>query len=129
MTGVSFPARCPDIRFANPMDRRQNARVAAYLPVRIWGVDAKACPFIHLARVKNISAGGAVLQGMHQLIRPGEIVDVQCGGLKAQFRVMWVGKRGTELGGEVGLESLPSEPDIWGIALNRCMTASCELVP
>jgi hypothetical protein len=103
------------------MDRRQTPRVTALLPVRIWGLDMHAFPFIQLARVKNISAGGAVLQGVRQLIRPGEFLDVQFGDEKAQFRVIWVGKPGTDRQGEIGLEALPSEPYIWDVNLDRCV--------
>ena len=109
------------------MDRRQSTRVAAYYPVRVWGLDAHAFPFIQLARVKNISAGGAVLQGVQQMIRPGEILDVQFGEDKAQFRVVWVGKLGTDRQGEIGLECLPSEPYIWDVELDRCVQISEQL--
>ena len=103
------------------MDRRQTARVTAYLPVRIWGVDAHSLPFTQLASTRNISGGGAVLQGIRQSIRPGEIVDVQLGRQSAQFRVVWAGKLGTDREGEIGLESLPLEPCIWDVNLDRCV--------
>jgi hypothetical protein len=102
------------------MDRRQSPRVIALLPVRIWGVDAFALPFMQLASVRNISGGGAVIQGIRRQILPGETLEVQLGESKAQFRVVWVGKPGSPREGEIGVESLPSEPSIWDVNLGRC---------
>ena len=99
------------------MDRRRNPRVAAHLPVRIWGVDAHDLPFMQLASVKNLSSTGAVIQGMRRQIKPGEILEVQFDEEKAQFRVVWTGEHGTHSAGELGLQRLASEPCLWGVAL------------
>ena len=103
------------------MDRRHSPRVNVQLPVRVWGLDAHAQAFTELASVKNISTGGAVVQGLRRQIRPGEVLEIQFGAEKAEYRVVWVGKQGTAREGEVGLESLPQEPCIWNINLDRCM--------
>jgi hypothetical protein len=102
------------------MDRRRESRVEALLPVRIWGVDQYCCPFMQLARATNISTAGAVVQGVRSQITPGEIVDVQYDGMRAQFRVIWAGKTGTPREGEIGIEKLPEEPCLWGVSLHRC---------
>jgi hypothetical protein len=99
------------------MDRRRNPRVTVHFPVRIWGVDAHDLPFMQLASVKNLSSTGAVIQGMWRQIKPGEILEVQFDEEKAQFRVIWTGMHGTHSAGELGLESLGSEPCLWGVAL------------
>jgi c-di-GMP-binding flagellar brake protein YcgR len=102
------------------MDRRRNRRVAAFLTVRIWGVDAKRLPFAQHAQVRNISDGGAVLHGMIRPVKAGEILYVQHDEDQAQFRVVWVGKPGTSRQSEIGIESLPSEPSIWDVNLLHC---------
>jgi hypothetical protein len=102
------------------MDRRRNSRVFAHLPVRVWGMDAQGLPFMQLAGVRNISHSGALIQGMRRRVLPGEVLDVQMGQEKAQFRVAWVGERGTGEEGEIGIESLPSEPFIWDMKVNLC---------
>jgi hypothetical protein len=102
------------------MDRRRNQRVATLVPVRVWGLDARSMPFTQLATVTNISSSGAVIEGMHTRIRPGEILDVQFGSERTQFRVVWTGKPGTRRGGEIGLERLAIEPYIWGVDLRQC---------
>lgn len=102
------------------MDRRRSPRVAARLPVRIWGMDAHALPFMALGTVKDISQTGARVQGIRRLVKAGTILEVQLGEEKAQFRVAWVGKLGTQKEGQLGLESLPSEPCIWDVNLGLC---------
>jgi len=102
------------------MDRRRETRVDTALPVRIWGVDSHARPFMQLARVRNISSQGAVLQNVRSQIKPGEILDVQYDGQKAQFRVVWTGRPGTMDAGEIGIERLPAEPYIWDFDPARC---------
>ena len=102
------------------MDRRRSPRVTAHLPVRIWGVDAHDLPFMQLASVRNISSIGAVLQNVRAHIKPGEILDVQYDGMKAQFRVVWTGRPGTIEAGELGLERLPEEPHLWDVDPARC---------
>jgi len=101
------------------MDRRRNRRIRALLPVRIWGVDTNALPFAQLAKVKNISSSGAVIQGLLRQVRPGESIHVQVGDRQAEFRVIWstVGK---DRKGEIGVESLPEQPVIWDVDLDRC---------
>lgn len=106
------------------MDRRRKPRVAAALPVRLWGVDAHRLPFIQLVTVKNISGSGAVVQGMGRRVRSGEILEMQYGQEKTQVRVVWVGRTGTPSEGEVGVQQLPSEPCIWDVDLNHC----CQVV-
>jgi hypothetical protein len=106
------------------MDRRRETRIDTALPVRIWGVDSHSRPFMQLASVRNISSLGVVLQNVRVQIKPGEILDVQYYGVKAQFRVIWTGRPGTIEAGELGLERLPEEPFIWDVDPTRC----CQVV-
>jgi hypothetical protein len=101
------------------MDRRQNPRVVALLPVRIWGVDAYAQPFMQLAGMKNISRCGASLHGVCCQVRPGQVLEVQLDQQTAEFRVLWVGKIGSSLQGEIGIERVATEPCIWDVNLER----------
>ena len=105
---------------SRPMDRRRSRRVAAFLTVRISGVDAKSMPFAQHAQVRNISDRGAVLHGLIRPVRAGAVLQLQHDEDQAQFRVVWVGKHGTRRQGEIGLESLSSEPFIWDVNLLQC---------
>jgi len=95
------------------MDRRKEPRLRVEFPVRIWGIDRMANPFAEVVRVKNVSLSGAVLLGVHAKISAGALLDVQHGSQRAQFRIAWAAS------GEAGIESLPSEPCIWQVALPK----------
>jgi hypothetical protein len=92
------------------MDRRRERRLNLELPVRIWGVDRMARPFAEIVRVGNISNHGAVLIGIHSKVQPGEILDLQLGASRAQFRIVWMSATG-----EAGIQALAFEQPIFGI--------------
>jgi hypothetical protein len=73
------------------------------------------------ASVTNISRSGAAIRGMLRRVRTGEILEVQFGTQIGQFRVMWVGKLGSDQEGELGVVSLPSQRSIWNVNLGRCV--------
>jgi hypothetical protein len=105
------------------VDRRRQSRVFVELPVQIWGMDANSRPFTQSASLRSISGKGATLQGVDARLKRGDLVDVQYGGAKAQFRVVWLGKHGTEMEGEVGLESITSDIKFWDVDPLRCAAA------
>ena len=105
------------------MDRRQQSRVFVDLPVHIWGMDTYARPFTQPASLRTISGRGATLQCVDARLKPGDVVDVLYEGTKAQFRVVWIGKPGTEMAGEVGVENLCVEASFWDIDPLRCAAA------
>jgi hypothetical protein len=96
------------------MDRRTERRLNLELPVRIWGVDRMARPFAEIVRVGNVSNRGAVLLGMRSKVQSGDLLDVQLGASRAQFRIVWM-----SLSGEAGIEALAFEPPILGIGLPK----------
>jgi hypothetical protein len=96
------------------MDRRTERRLNLELPVRVWGVDRMARPFAEIVRVGNVSNRGAVLLGMRSKVQSGDLLDVQLGASRAQFRIVWM-----SLSGEAGIEALAFEPPILGIGLPK----------
>ena len=96
------------------MDRRRELRLKLELPVRIWGVDRTAQPFAERVRVRNVSNCGAVLIGLRSKVQTGELLDVQHGASRAQFRIVWM-----SLSGEAGIQALAFEPPILGIGLPK----------
>jgi len=101
------------------MDRRKDRRMDMEFSVRIWGVDRMAQPFAEIVRVRNISNGGAVLIGVRSKIQTGEVLDVQLGASRGQYRIVWISSSG-----EAGIQALPLEPPILGIGLPKV----CEMV-
>jgi hypothetical protein len=108
------------------MDRRREPRVFVELPVQIWGMDAKSHPFTQPASLRTISGRGATLQGVTVQLQPGSLLDLQYQGSKAQFRVVWLGKPGTEMQGEVGVENLSKDVQLWDVDPLRCAASVGE---
>lgn len=106
------------------MDRRRQQRVFVELPVKIWGVDAHSRPFTQPASLRTISGRGATLQGVSAQLKPGCVVDLQYQGTKAQFRVVWLGKAGTDMRREVGVENLSGDIPFWDVDPLRCAGAA-----
>jgi hypothetical protein len=98
------------------MDRRKERRLNLELPVRIWGVDRMARPFAEMVRIRNVSNHGGVLIGVRAKVQAGEVLDVQHGATRAQFRIVWM-----SLSGEAGIEALAFEPPILGIGLPKVL--------
>lgn len=105
------------------MDRRRQSRVFVDLPVQIWGMDANSRPFTQAASLRTISGRGATLQCVDAQLKPGDVVDVLYHGNKAQFRIVWCGKAGTEMAGEVGVENISVDTRIWDFDPLRCAAA------
>jgi hypothetical protein len=106
------------------MDRRRQQRVSVELPVIIWGVDVHARPFTQPASLCTISSRGGTLQGVCAQLKPGDVLDLQYQGAKTQFRVVWLGKHGSDMQGEVGIESLSTEVRLWDFDPLRCTAAA-----
>ncbi|MFZ0954267.1 MAG: PilZ domain-containing protein [Candidatus Sulfotelmatobacter sp.] len=102
------------------MDRRSQQRVFVDLPVQIYGMDTYSHPFTQAASLRSISGRGATLQCVDVQLKPGDVVDLLYQGSKGQFRIVWCGKPGTEMAGEVGLESLSTDLKLWDVDPLRC---------
>ena len=94
------------------MDRRKERRLNLELPVRVWGVDRMARPFAEMVRVRNVSDRGAILIGMRAKVQTGDMLDVQYGAARAQFRIVWM-----SLSGEAGIQALTMELPVFGIGI------------
>ena len=70
--------------------------------------------FAEIVRVRNVSNNGAVLVGVRSKIVVGDLVDVQLGASRAQFRIVR-----TSSTGEAGIQALAFEPPILGIGLPK----------
>jgi hypothetical protein len=99
------------------MDRRQNPRIEVQLPVEVWGLDAFGQAFSSPATITNMSAGGLVLHGLRQRIRAGELLDIRMGQEQAQFRVVWIGDRGSS---ELGMQRVTDKPFLPELVFAYC---------
>ena len=105
------------------MDRRRERRLNLQLPVRIWGMDKMARPFAEIVRVRNVSNRGAVLSNVRSKVQTGEVLDVQLGTSRAQFRIVWMSPSG-----EAGIEALAFEPPIFDIGFGFGLPNVFEVV-
>jgi hypothetical protein len=95
------------------MERRKEKRTKMVLPVKLSISGAS-----HLAHTCDLTCVGARVGGLHQEIKEGEIVSLQRGSKKANFKVVWV----QQLGGKevhVGLEAVVKQSNFWGIDLSE----------
>jgi len=89
-------------------------------------MDANSLPFTQMATVKNISSSGVEIHGLMRQVLPGELLDVQLGEDRAQYRVVWAGRMGSRKEGEIGLERMEAEPSIWNLDLLRCSRVAAQ---
>jgi len=108
------------------MSTRREQRVEVSLPVRVWGLDGNGNPFVQSARTIDVTRNGARLRDLFCLSRAGEIIRIQHGLRKANFRVQWVGHPGTVAAGQVGIHCLDADKYIWGVPLPKTAPASRE---
>jgi hypothetical protein len=70
------------------------------------------------AHTLDISTRGARFADSSDRVKLGEFLDVRYGRREAIFRVVWTGPPGTPTAGNVGLECLSPETNIWDLDLS-----------
>jgi hypothetical protein len=95
------------------MEPKGETRVAAELPVRVWGMDADGKPFFQNATASNLSSEGALLTRIHHPLKMGEILGVQYGDKKARFEIRWVKAVAVPKGFDAGVKILPNQAVPW----------------
>ena len=88
-------------------------RVTVDLPVRVWGMTAEGRPFSQHARAQNISSEGALLSGVENELKVGDVVGVQCDDKKARCTVIWVMNTGLIKKNQVGVKLLADQECPW----------------
>lgn len=70
-----------------------------------------------LAHTLDLTETSARVGGLAALLEPGEIIEVQRGGVKAKFQVFWMGAPSSAMAGQAGIRSLDPGKSIWGVVL------------
>lgn len=91
--------------------RRREQRVHIKLPVQVSRF-SQVRQFWS-AHTVDISRFGARLADMAESFHLGEFLMIRCGGREAVFRVMWLGVADTPTAGQLGVECLTPEMNIW----------------
>src|SRR5882757_4593096 len=94
-------------------ERRQERRTAADLAVQISGRDANGITFRQSATASSISNGGALLTGLSQELRSGDLLWVEYQQRKARFRIVWVRDSQSEQKTQAAVHKLEKEECPW----------------
>ena len=99
-------------------DKRQQERVRAVLPVRLWGKDEGGKPFEELAHTLDIAPSGGRLGSIHRSLRTTDRITVQYRQHKMEFRVVWTKQLDNSREYQVGLQAVETDRAAWGLSLN-----------
>jgi len=94
-------------------DQQVEPRVTVDLPVRVWGMTADGRPFNQHARAQNISSEGALLSGIENELKVGDVIGVQCEEKKTRCTVMWVVNTGAIKKNQIGIKLLADQDCPW----------------
>jgi PilZ domain len=83
------------------------------LPVRIWGMSADGRPFSQQARAHNISSEGALISGVDNELKVGDVIGVQCDEKKTRCTVIWVMNTGPVKKNQVGVKMVADQESPW----------------
>jgi hypothetical protein len=80
-----------------PVERRNEPRIVADLPVRIRAVNQHGGCYSQQVLARNVSGAGALLVGLEMELRCGDLVLLQYGAQRARFRIVWTRDSGGPL--------------------------------
>jgi PilZ domain len=94
-------------------EHQTEPRLSVDLPVRIWGMSADGRPFSQHARAQNISSEGALISGVDNELKVGDVVGVQCEEKKTRCTVIWVVNTGPVKKNQVGVKLVAGQECPW----------------
>lgn len=94
-------------------DVQPEPRITVDLPVRVWGMSADGRPFSQQARAQNISSEGALISGVENELKVGDVIGVQCDDKKARCTVVWAMNTGPMKKNQVGVQLLNDQECPW----------------
>lgn len=111
-----------------PLDRLKK-RINVALPIRVTSWDAEAKPRIEMACTCDISTRGTRVVGLRWVRATGDIVALERGKNKVFCRVVWIGEADSMLRGQVGLECVETDKNLWEAELRQFEEVFERLVP
>lgn len=109
-------------------DVQPEPRITVDLPVRVWGMSADGRPFSQHARAQNISSEGALISGVENELKVGDVIGVQCDDKKARCTVVWAMNTGPMKKNQVGIQLLNDQECPWKTYL-PIQGAKIEIAP
>jgi PilZ domain len=101
-------------------------RLDVELPIRVFGMGTDGRPFVHKAQARNISHHGAKLSGLETLLKPGDVIGVQVGDIKARCKVIWVVDAGQTQKISVGVNLIEGQPCPWEKEMQQAPQATAS---
>jgi hypothetical protein len=114
-----------DLR-AQRLGKRRDPRIDLALPVLLTGTDVSGRPLDQRVMTVNISRRGALLDGIHGLLEPGNKISLARLHKKEQFRVTWVGGEDTPAGGQIGVAAVDPNTSFWDEVLEATAQSGLE---
>jgi hypothetical protein len=114
-----------DLR-AQRLGKRRDPRIDLVLPVLLAGTDAGGRPLDQRVVTVNISRRGALLDGIHGMLKPGDKVFLARSHNREQFRVAWVRGDDTPAAGQIGVAALDPNTSFWSDVLETMVQSRLE---
>lgn len=115
-----------DLR-AQRLGKRRDPRIDLALPVLLSGTDISGRPLDQRVITINISRRGALLEGVHGILRNGDLVALARLQKKEQFRVAWVGADDTPATGQIGVAAVDPNTTFWSEVLEATAQSGLEM--
>jgi hypothetical protein len=105
---------------------RKEHRISAVVPVRLSATNEDGDPVHCLAHTLNVSRRGALLAGATLPLRLGVVIRIVRGRANASFKVVWIGSKETDSEHQIGVESLETVSNFWGLEQSRPVSVDEE---
>jgi|SRR5580658_2287972 hypothetical protein len=114
-----------DLR-AQRLGKRRDPRIDLALPVLLTGMDSSGRPLDQRVITVNISRRGALLDGIHGMLGPGDRISLARGHRKEEFRVAWVGEDDTPAASQIGVAAVDPNTSFWSEVLDATAKSGLE---
>jgi hypothetical protein len=114
-----------DLR-AQRLGKRRDPRIDLALPVLLTGTDVGGRPLDQRVFTINISRRGALLEGIHGMLRLGDKISLSRAQRREEFRVAWVGEDGTAGAGQIGVAAIDPNTSFWSEVLETMVQSRLE---
>jgi hypothetical protein len=114
-----------DLR-AQRLGKRRDPRIELALPVLLSGVDVSGRPLDQRVMTVNISRRGALLEGIHGMLKLGDRISLARLQKKEEFRVVRVGEDDTPTAGQIGVAAVDPNTSFWDEVLEATAQSGLE---
>jgi hypothetical protein len=115
-----------DLR-AQRLGKRRDPRIDLALPVLLTGLDVSGRPLDQRVMTINISRRGALLEGIHGMLKLGDTISLARLHKKEPFRVAWVGADDSPAAGQIGVAAVDPNTSFWNEVLEATAQSGLEM--